>query len=147
MSEGTTNLIINISDASGNWRRQKLYPSSYAFVGEKGNSTSQSQFSYHLEDLQKSKSLFFGNNWAARNTPPVLLDWRIGVQNCGQARRNPATFACNGNSFCTDFDANVGGYLCNCTQGYEGNPYLAPGCRGWCFFSNFLNCFYCNKIK
>ncbi|CAH1427586.1 unnamed protein product [Lactuca virosa] len=34
---------------------------------------------------------------------------------------------CKGNSSCND--ADVGGYSCSCNKGYDGNPYLDPGCQ------------------
>ncbi|XP_042066932.1 wall-associated receptor kinase-like 1 isoform X2 [Salvia splendens] len=55
----------------------------------------------------------------------MALDWRIGVDNCKDAK-DQAKFVCQDNSDCVDFD---GGYLCNCTKGYKGNPYLNPGCQ------------------
>ncbi|KAL8537675.1 hypothetical protein ACS0TY_012709 [Phlomoides rotata] len=125
---GTNYLVINTTDASSIWRLQRLYRSSFSFVGEKGNSTIQSQFSYRLKDLDESTPLYFNNSWAARNTPPVLFDWRIGAENCNQARRNLTTYVCEDNTICSDFDVNVGEYLCGCLPGYEGNPYLTLGC-------------------
>ncbi|KAL0336744.1 UNVERIFIED_CONTAM: Wall-associated receptor kinase [Sesamum calycinum] len=38
---------------------------------------------------------------------PIVLDW---------------------NSRCIDSDTDIGGYRCICVDGYEGNPYLQPGC-------------------
>lgn len=58
----------------------------------------------------------------------LSMDWRIGAVNCSQSTQR---LACQNNSKCVDFDTTVGGYLCNCLEGYHGNPYLTPGCQGW----------------
>jgi hypothetical protein len=67
---------------------------------------------------------------------PLALDWAIRNQTC-EAARAEASFACvSENSECVD-SANDPGYWCNCSSGYQGNPYLLGGCQG--FFFLFLS--------
>ncbi|XP_073111397.1 wall-associated receptor kinase 2-like isoform X2 [Elaeis guineensis] len=60
---------------------------------------------------------------------PVVLDWAIGNQTCEVAQRNTTSYACLGkHSNCSD-STNGPGYLCSCSSGYQGNPYLPNGCQ------------------
>ncbi|KAK3155533.1 hypothetical protein QOZ80_2BG0204430 [Eleusine coracana subsp. coracana] len=61
---------------------------------------------------------------------PLVLDWAIrNVGNCSAAKRNMTDYACRStNSDCVE-STNGAGYRCNCSQEYEGNPYLDGGCR------------------
>ncbi|XP_076942294.1 wall-associated receptor kinase 2-like [Bidens hawaiensis] len=53
---------------------------------------------------------------------PTLLEWVIeSNRTCREANE------CKGNSSC--IDTYIGGYRCKCKDGYEGNPYLDPGCQ------------------
>jgi len=81
---------------------------------------------------------FVGETVVSRATygVPLVLDWVAGNFNsttgnsttCKEAKKEMNTYACQANSQCEDFYR--GGYHCKCLPGYEGNPYLEPGCTG-----------------
>ncbi|XP_078167306.1 wall-associated receptor kinase 3-like [Carex rostrata] len=60
---------------------------------------------------------------------PVVFDWAIGNETCEIANGNRSSYACiSNNSVCID-SSNGPGYFCNCSAGYDGNPYLKGGCQ------------------
>ncbi|KAK3142060.1 hypothetical protein QOZ80_4BG0341680 [Eleusine coracana subsp. coracana] len=72
----------------------------------------------------------FNNTGSGR--VPMIMDWAVrnGKMSCPVARRNESgTYAClSHNSDCVN-STNGPGYICNCSKGYEGNPYLPGGCK------------------
>ncbi|CAL9073629.1 unnamed protein product [Musa textilis] len=62
-------------------------------------------------------------------TAPLVVDWAIGNETCEVAQRNKTSYACiSEHSECLN-SSNGPGYLCNCSRGYHGNPYVAHGCQ------------------
>ncbi|URD83326.1 Wall-associated receptor kinase [Musa troglodytarum] len=73
----------------------------------------------------------------------MVLDWSIGDDvGCEEAPQNLTSYACrSNNSFCLNATNGIG-YLCNCSSGYQGNPYVEGGCEdiNECDYPNNYTC-------
>ncbi|RZC47785.1 hypothetical protein C5167_040738 [Papaver somniferum] len=106
-----TVIVSTLNDSNTNFLSYS--PCSYAFMGE------YEQFSnFAASDLLSVPEEI---------DIPVVLDWAVGTKTCEEAQKYPTSYACHGNSRCKNSDNNPG-YHCTCFEGYEGNPYITPGC-------------------
>jgi hypothetical protein len=65
-----------------------------------------------------------------REYVPVVLDWAVGNETCEDAQKNMTGYACKAESSYCYNSTNGPGYRCNCSTGFQGNPYLRHGCTG-----------------
>ncbi|KAJ0640453.1 putative EGF-like domain, wall-associated receptor kinase, EGF-like calcium-binding protein [Helianthus annuus] len=93
-------------------------PCTYSFLGEKERFT----FNGVLDFMDPN----FRNRTMA--SVPMLVDWVVGNLSCSEVR-SAGVLACQANSECVDSDTGVPGYRCICNNGYQGQPYLEPGCQ------------------
>ncbi|KAJ1277499.1 hypothetical protein BS78_04G008700 [Paspalum vaginatum] len=109
---------ITFDDRYNNSQVSGFDPCSYAFVAE------QDWFRFEASYLEDNK---FTDKF--KDGVPTVFDWVAGNQSCDEAVKNRSSYACiSQNSQCVN-SPNATGYLCNCTNGFEGNPYLEDGCQ------------------
>lgn len=103
-----------------NTQVQNFSPCSYGFV-----------VAEDLFKFQPSYVKFSNFQESYGDEVPLVLDWAVGNETCEEVMKNQSSYACRAtNSVCIN-STNGPGYLCNCSQGYEGNPYLYAGsCQG-----------------
>ncbi|WOL16737.1 hypothetical protein Cni_G25525 [Canna indica] len=109
--------LYSFPDQEGNYEWNDTF-CSYSFVAE------ESWYSFKPSDLNET-DFFRGNDGKV----PLVLDWSIGAVGCEKAKLNSTSYACiSSYSVCINA-MNGPGYVCNCSPGYQGNPYEENGCR------------------
>ncbi|GJY92585.1 EGF-like calcium-binding protein [Tanacetum coccineum] len=113
-------LLRSMQDSGDNVSYIRSFdPCAYAFIGE------ENVFKFNgLTDLSATS---FKKRIEA--TVPIVLEWAIGNLNCSVAEATDG-YLCQSNSMCVNSTREIGGFRCVCKEGYEENPYLAPGCQG-----------------
>jgi hypothetical protein len=96
--------------------RLDFAPCDYAFFVDRNS------YTFRTTDLKMDRNRMM----------PVWLDWAIRDNlTCEEAKKGQRQgYACvSSNSECYN-SSNGPGYFCNCSMGYDGNPYVPNGCTG-----------------
>ncbi|XP_056698462.1 wall-associated receptor kinase-like 8 [Spinacia oleracea] len=115
---GLQDFTIDLYTVENRQRQKEYVPAeycSYAFFAKVGN------FSFGgASDLTTNGTV----EKRTKQEVPVVLDWAFErYTSCKEAKKKNI---CQSNAECIDSEA--GGYRCKCRSGYEGQPYLEPGC-------------------
>ncbi|CAN6382123.1 unnamed protein product [Urochloa humidicola] len=134
-----TSVPTNLTTVDINWGNNNSYtptnqawrysPCNFAFIAEKG------WYHFKRRDLTRLANKTFTDRVGNNKTVPMVLDWAIrdggscqAPPKDGGASGKPTAPACiSRNSFCVNATQGPG-YLCNCSTGYTGNPYITDGC-------------------
>ncbi|KAG2665825.1 hypothetical protein I3760_15G025900 [Carya illinoinensis] len=108
--KGATEFNLSVRILSDNTKTISIGECAYGFIVE------EKAYNFLSSDFQDFKN---------RTTVPLVLDWAVGNEACKEAKKNKDTYGCKApHSYCYDCSP---GYRCNCSDGYQGNPYLPGG--------------------
>ncbi|PRQ55882.1 putative protein kinase RLK-Pelle-WAK family [Rosa chinensis] len=109
------NLTVRLDSYFNHSYVREFNPCSYAFVVKDGYFNFSGTRSF--KELKNMEQV------------PLIGNWQIGNETCDVAKKNAVSYACKANSVCVNRSKSPwpAGYYCQCSPGYEGNPYI--GCR------------------
>ncbi|KAK1279014.1 Wall-associated receptor kinase 2 [Acorus gramineus] len=116
--KGIKSLYFTLSSFNNHSLVNHFNMCNYAFVAD------QKWFTFQgLSDLSGFA------RWNKNTSIPQVLDWVIENQTCEAAIKTPDYACVSQNSLCYNSTNGPTGYRCNCSKGYQGNPYLQGGCQ------------------
>lgn len=81
---------------------------------------------FNFSTTYLTSSVFYDRD---NSRSPVVMEWGITQKTCEAAKIDKAVpYACVSNY--SECISNEAGYLCKCSRGFKGNPYIAGGCTG-----------------
>lgn len=108
--KGLNNLNYTVSSFDNHTNVLSFNPCGYAFVIEEDKFNFSSKYIRHFP-LERV---------------PLVLDWAISNNTC----ENTTNCICGPSSQKVNFVEDGSEYRCQCSDGFEGNPYLPRGCQG-----------------
>ncbi|KAJ1689206.1 hypothetical protein LUZ63_013361 [Rhynchospora breviuscula] len=113
--QGTNHIKFWFNNNLTDTEAYNFSPCDYAMI------TAEDKFTFNTSYI--TSDLLWKQNMSA------VIDWFIANTSCETAKTNKSSFACiSNNSICVNSSSGAG-YLCNCSNGYQGNPYRKGGCQ------------------
>jgi hypothetical protein len=118
---------LSVDDQGPN-NEAETYQCNYGMLAEK------SWYTFSTPDMRGNKTLL---ERLARGVP-FLLQFAVGNASCpAEGQPPPPAYTCvSRNTYCVNAtyiqigEYTTPGYVCKCSDHYDGNPYVPNGCQG-----------------